>query len=139
MDQRFHQMSPRPTVYLVDDDAAVRHALAFALDLEGFIVETYDTGEALLLRDRPYAPGCLVIDERLPGVSGFETLRQLRARKVDLPAIFVTSHPKAAFREAAAHVGAPIVEKPLEGETLIAVIHRLLGSPTSAGQVGNQP
>lgn len=130
MDPRFRQTGPRPTVYLVDDDAAVRRALAFALDLEGFAVETYESGEALLSGARPQAPGCLVIDERLPGASGLDTVRQLRAREVDLPAIFVTSHPKPSFREAAARAGAPIVEKPLEGETLIAVIHRLLGSGT---------
>lgn len=123
MDQR---LEPRPTIYVVDDDAAVRCALEFALDLEGFSVETFESGEALLLRDRPPAPGCLVIDERLPGVSGLDTLRQLRARHVELPAIFVTSHPKPAFREAAALAGAPILEKPLEGETLVIAIHQLL-------------
>ena len=124
MDLRLSE--PRATVYVVDDDAAVRRALEFALDLEGFEVETFESGEALLLRDRPPAPGCLVIDERLPGVSGLDTLRQMRARHVDLPAIFVTSHPKPAFREAAALAGAPILEKPLEGETLIVAIHQLL-------------
>jgi FixJ family two-component response regulator len=124
MDQRLPQTSA--TVYVVDDDAAVRRALAFALDLEGFAVETFATGEALLLRDRPQGPGCLVIDERLPGVSGLDTLRQLRARDIDLPAILVTSHPKPSFREAAAIVGAPILEKPLEGETLIGAIHQLI-------------
>src|SRR5262245_41954449 len=118
---------PRPTVYVIDDDAAVRRALAFALDLEGFQVETFESGEAMLLRDRPCAPGCLVIDERLPGVSGSETLRQLRARQVLLPAVFVTTHPKPAFREAAARTGTLILEKPLEGETLIAAIHRVMG------------
>jgi len=118
----------RPTIYVVDDDDAVRRALAFALDLDGFGVETFESGEALLLREPPTAPGCLVLDERLPGISGLDTLRQLRARQVALPAVFVTSHPKPAFREAAARAGAPIVEKPLEGETLIGAIHRLLGS-----------
>lgn len=126
MDQRVFE--PRPTVIVVDDDAAVRRALAFALDLEGFRVETYESGEALLLRDAPVAPGCLVLDERLPGVSGLETLRQLRIRAVDLPAIFVTSHPRPAFRNAAAAAGVPILEKPLEGETLIAAIHHALGA-----------
>jgi FixJ family two-component response regulator len=135
MDPRFHQKRARPTVYLVDDDAAVRRALAFALDLEGFAVEAYESGEALLSSARPQAPGCLVLDERLPGASGLDTLRQLRARQVELPAIFITSHPKPAFRQTAARVGVPIVEKPLEGETLIAVIHRLLGSAATAGQV----
>lgn len=130
MDQRVSP--PRPTIYVVDDDEAVRRALAFALDLDGFTVETFSSGEALLLREPPTAPGCLVIDERLPGISGLDTLRQLRARHVALPAVFVTSHPKPAFREAAARCGAPIVEKPLEGETLIFAIQQILGGPGPA-------
>ena len=124
MDQRLPQTAT--TVYVVDDDSAVRRALAFALDLEGFAVETFESGEALLLRDRPQGPGCLVIDERLPGVTGLDTLRQLRARAIDLPAILVTSHPKPSFRAAAASAGVPILEKPLEGATLIDAIHELL-------------
>lgn len=123
MDQR---LPPGPIVFVVDNDPAVRRALAFALDMEGFAVESFESGEALLLRDRPLGPGCLVLDERLPGVSGLDTLRQLRARAVDLPAILVTSHPNAPFREAAARAGAPILEKPLMGETLVAAIHDLL-------------
>lgn len=125
MDQRLNPPA-RPTIYVVDDDAAVRRALAFALDLDGFAVETFESGEALLLRAPPTAPGCLVIDERLPGISGLDTLRQLRARQVALPALFVTSHPKPSFRDAAAKAGAPIVEKPLEGATLISAIQLLL-------------
>lgn len=124
MDQR--ATAPSATVYVVDDDAAVRRALAFALDLEGFAVETYESGEAVLLRVLPESPGCLVIDERLPGVSGLDTLRALRARHVALPAILVTSHPKLAFREAAAKAGAPILEKPFLSETLISEIRQLL-------------
>ena len=116
------------TVYVVDDDEAVRRALEFALDLDGFAVETFESGEALLLRDPPSPPGCLVIDERLPGISGLDTLRQLRARQIALPAVLVTSHPKPAFRDAAARAGVPILEKPLEGETLISAIHGLLDS-----------
>ena len=128
MDQRVSPTS-RPTVYVVDDDEAVRLALAFALDLDGFLVETFESGEALLLRDPPRGPGCLVIDERLPGISGLDTLRLLRARQNVLPAVLVTSHPKPAFREAAALAGAPIVEKPLEGETLISAIQEVLDGP----------
>lgn len=124
MDQR--ATAPSATVYVVDDDAAVRRALAFALDLEGFAVETYESGEAVLLRVLPESPGCLVIDERLPGVSGLDTLRALRARHVALPAILVTSHPKLAFREAAAKAGAPILEKPFLSENLISEIRQLL-------------
>lgn len=115
-----------PTVLVVDDDAAVRRALEFALDLEGLSVETFDSGEALLLREPPSGSTCLVLDERLPGISGMETLRQLRDRTIDLPAILITSHPGRALREAAAHAGVPILEKPLLGETLVAAIHDVL-------------
>ncbi|HET6970735.1 MAG TPA: response regulator [Phenylobacterium sp.] len=120
MDQRL--ANQRPVIFVVDDDAAVRRALEFSLDLEGFEVETFESGEALLLRDPPTFPGCLVIDERLPGISGLETLRQLRSRRVDLPALLVTSHPKPLFRVQASAFGAPILEKPLLGETLAAAI-----------------
>src|SRR5687768_12779507 len=123
----------RPTVFVVDDDAAVRRALAFALDLEGFEVETFESGEALLLRSPSLAADCLVLDERLPGASGLDTLRQLRTRRVDLPAILITSHPNAALRAAAAGAGAPILEKPLLGDALITAIHEALGAtPPSA-------
>ena len=124
MDQRLPQTPT--TVYIVDDDSAVRRALTFAQDLAGFEVEAFATGEALLDRDDPEGGGCLVLDERLPGVSGLDTLRLLRARNIDLPAILVTSHPRPAFREAAAVAGIPILEKPLEGETLVRAIHQLL-------------
>lgn len=113
----------RPKVYVVDDDLAVREALAFTLDLEGFSVETLESGEALLLRDLPRQDACIVIDERLPGVSGLEALRQLRARGVNLPAFLMTGTPRASIRQAAAGVHAPILEKPLQGETLVAAIY----------------
>lgn len=122
-----------PVVFVVDDDPAVRRALAFALDLEGFTVETFESGEALLLRERPMAPGCLVLDERLPGAYGLDTLRQLRARGVDLPAILMTSHPNAPLRAAAAQAGAPILEKPLMGDTLVAAIRRVVAPAFNPG------
>jgi FixJ family two-component response regulator len=125
------QVSPTAaTVFIVDDDDAVRRALAFALELAGFTVETFESGEALLLRAPPLAPGCLVIDERLPGVSGVDTLRQLRARHVELPAMLITSHPKPGLRSQAAEIQAPILEKPLQAQTLIDAIRDALAAAT---------
>jgi FixJ family two-component response regulator len=118
--------SGRPFVFLVDDDPAVRQSLAFTLDLEGFAVTTFASGEALLQALPITGPGCLILDERLPGASGLSTLRQLRARGVDLPAILVTSHPNAILRDAAARAGVPIIEKPLMDEALAAAIRDLL-------------
>ncbi|MDZ4373164.1 MAG: response regulator [Phenylobacterium sp.] len=116
----------RHVVIVVDDDAAVRRALAFTLDLEGFQVETFESGEALLLQSLESPIDCVVIDERLPGVAGIEALRQFRARRPTTPTILVTSHPKPMLRAAAAEAGIPILEKPLTGETLVAAIREAI-------------
>lgn len=107
-----------PTVYIVDDDEAVRIALGFALEMQGFNACTCESGEALLLQQLPDSRACIVVDQRLPGISGLDALRQLRARAVKLPAVIVTSNPKPELRLAAAALGVPIMEKPLLGDTL---------------------
>lgn len=118
---------PRPHVLLVDDDAALRMSLEFSLDLEGFEVTAMESGEALLLiDDLPLKGACLVLDQNLPGVTGVETLRQLRARGVTLPALLITSHPPPGVRDAAKASGARIVEKPLLGDALTAHIFQAI-------------
>ncbi len=124
MDQcRLHD---RPLVFVVDDDLAVRRSLEFALDLEGFEVETYESGEALLLRESPDTTACLVLDERLPGITGLGAIAQLRQRGVTHPAILITTHPGPTLRDAAARAGVPILEKPVLGDTLVAAINAAL-------------
>lgn len=118
---------PRPHVLLVDDDSALRMSLEFSLDLEGFEVTALESGEALLLiADLPVKGACLVLDQNLPGVTGVETLRQLRARGVTLPALLITSHPPPGVRDAAQASGARIVEKPLLGDALTAHIFQAI-------------
>ena len=116
----------RPLVVIVDDDPAVRGSLTFSLELDGFDVEAFESGEALLLRELPLRPTCIVLDQKLPGISGLEALRQLRARHVESPAILITSHPHRDLVEAAAEAGVSIVEKPLLGDALLRDIHRAL-------------
>lgn len=118
--------SPRPTILLVDDDAALRVALKFSLELEGFAVETFESGEALLLRGVPAGPTCLVLDYKLGGIDGLETLQQLRARGFDTPAVIVTGHLNPAVRQAIATAGATIVYKPLMGDALVGEIRAAL-------------
>lgn len=118
-------LSP-PLVVIVDDDAAVRAALEFTLELEGFDVVSCSSGEALLLRDLPTRHACLLIDERLPGITGLDALHQLRDRHVTLPAILMTSHPSASVRAAAKAAGVPILEKPLLGDALTVAIRQAL-------------
>lgn len=119
-------LNQRPLIVLVDDDPAVRGALTFSLELDGFDVDAMPSGEDLLQRQFAPRQTCLVIDQKLPGISGLEALAQLRARDVDAPAILITSHPQAALRDAAAAAGVSIVEKPLLGDSLLGDIRRVL-------------
>jgi two-component system response regulator FixJ len=111
-----------PTVVLVDDDTALRTALTFMLELDGFTVEALSSGEALLECTLPAAPACLVLDYNLEGMSGLEALTRLRARDVSLPALLITSHPTASLRSTAAALDATIVEKPLLTDSLVSGI-----------------
>lgn len=119
-------LSDRPLVVIADDDAALCAALEFSLEAEGYAVETCGSGEALLLKDLPLARACLVIDERLPGVTGLDALAQLRRRGVRLPAFVITSNPGPVTRANADALGAPIVEKPLLGDALLDRIRSVL-------------
>jgi FixJ family two-component response regulator len=120
--------SPHPVVVVVDDDIALRTALAFSLELEGFSVDARGSGEELLNRPLPAGASCLVLDERLPGIGGLETLRALRWRGVELPAVLITTNPRAALRAAARGAGVPIVEKPLVGDALVESIRAALAA-----------
>jgi two-component system response regulator FixJ len=118
--------SVKPVVVIVDDDPAVRNALAFSLQAEGFLVRSYASGMELL-EDSPNAEaGCLVIDYQLPGMNGLDLLAELRRRHGAAPPLLITTHPSAAVRERAAATGAALVEKPLLGDALFQEIHAVL-------------
>ena len=108
-----------PLVMVVDDDAAVRGSLKFSLELEGFMVRTFGSGAELLHADDFGACKCLVIDQRMPGITGMELIAKLRDQKILTPAILIISHPSAALSARAATAGIPIVEKPLLNNTLV--------------------
>jgi Response regulator len=116
----------RPLVVVADADAALCDALKFSLEAEGFDVATCADGEDLLRRSLPAHGACLVVDDRLPNVSGLDALGQLRRRGVTLPAVMITTHPGEAVRKGAKAVAAPIVEKPLLGDVLLEHIRAAL-------------
>lgn len=99
---------------LVDDDPALLNALSFAFELEGYDVRGFADAESLL-KDPETSRGsvCLVLDQKLPGMSGLALLAELRAQHVAAPAILITSNPPAAVRREARAAGVEIVEKPL--------------------------
>ncbi|CAN5674865.1 hypothetical protein BH10PSE5_BH10PSE5_07460 [soil metagenome] len=96
------------------------------LELDGFVVTALESGEALLAAALPPPPVCLVLDQNMGGLTGLEALAALRAKNHRLPALLITSHPRASIRDAAAALGAVIVEKPLLGDSLSAAINAAL-------------
>jgi two-component system, LuxR family, response regulator FixJ len=130
--RRFPEL-PQATVLIIDDDPAMRNSLKFALEVEGFAVRAYPTG-ADLLADREETPevGCLVIDYKLPEMNGLDLLFELRKRKIDLPAILITTHPNPAVRNRAAMAGVPLVEKPLLNDMLFQGIRAALDGAAPA-------
>jgi two-component system, LuxR family, response regulator FixJ len=118
-------MSPElETVLVVDDDAAVRAALKFALEVEGFQVRVYDGAAALLADGNLPARACLVIDYRMPDVDGLELVDLLRARQVALPAILISGRVNRQLRIRAERSGViRVLEKPLSDAALVESIH----------------
>jgi two-component system, LuxR family, response regulator FixJ len=117
--------SAHPRVAVVDDDPAVCNSLKFALELEGFVVRTYN-GAHDLFDDRHFdACDCFVIDQRMPGMTGLELIAKLRDLKLQIPVILLISHPNPAVMTLAAGADVPIVEKPLLGNALVDKIRAL--------------
>jgi two-component system, LuxR family, response regulator FixJ len=113
---------PRPAVIVVEDDAAVRHSLKFALEMDGFAVWLYADASELLAEPNLPTYGCLLIDYYLPDLDGLELLGRLRSRGVALPAFLVTGHPSLALRRRVGQAGIRLVEKPLLGDGLADMI-----------------
>jgi two-component system, LuxR family, response regulator FixJ len=118
------------TVVVVDDDAAVRAALKFALEVEGFHVQLYDGPQAVLAAANLPKRGCLVIDYRMPTIDGIELVAELRRRNVTLPAILISARVTRALRDLAARSGLTcVLEKPLTDAALVENIRGALASP----------
>ena len=117
------------TVAIIEDDFAVRNALAFALQTDGLSVRVYGCAEDLLKDGFIAEIDCLVVDYKLPNMNGLDLLKELRRRGIDAPAILIATEPSPAVRAAAALMGASIVEKPLLTEELYDLIALELRRP----------
>jgi len=111
-------------VALVDDDAALRHALAFALEAAGFSVQAFADAETALAADWSQWR-CLLLDQRLPRLSGLGLLAQLQGAGFQAPVIVITTHPSQDTLARARAAGAEVLEKPLLDDELLRRVRQL--------------
>jgi two-component system, LuxR family, response regulator FixJ len=117
----------RPTIFIVDDDSAVRDALKLLLRSVGQAVETYGSAPEFLDTYSPDRPGCLVLDIRMPGMSGLELQQKLNERHSILPIIFITGHGDVPMAVEAMQAGAvDFIQKPFRDQDLIDRINQAL-------------
>ena len=117
-----NEAQPPTTVFVVDDDSAVRHSLKFSLELEGFAVRLYADGRELLNDPHLPASGCLVVDQVMPGMSGLDVVDALRLRGSSNPAVLITSDANRKIRQRATAASVAVIEKPFFGNALVDAI-----------------
>ena len=115
------------TVYIIDDQQAVRDALAEMLRLFGYSVESFPSADDFLQKISAAPTGCIVADVRMPGIDGIELVRELTRRRVALPVVLISGHADVPMAVAAIKAGAEdFIEKPIDDAHLLAAINRCL-------------
>src|ERR1700674_1411192 len=116
-----------PTVFVIDDDAAVRASIQGLLKSASLRSESFGTAEEFLRGERPGGPSCLVLDVSLPGVNGLDFQRQLADAGIQIPIIFVTGHGDIPMTVKAMKSGAvEFLTKPFRDQDLLNAIHQAL-------------
>jgi len=119
--------SPSPIVFVVDDDASIREALGSLIESAGLSVETFASAQEFLRHKRPQTPACLVLDVRLPGLSGLELQRKLAPASKRIPIIFITGHGDIPMSVQAMKAGAvEFLPKPFNDDQLLAAIEQAI-------------
>jgi RNA polymerase sigma factor (sigma-70 family) len=116
-------MTGTPVVFVVDDDPSVRSSLKFLIGSEGLQVESFDSADTFLQRKPPDAPSCLVLDVRLRGASGLDFQRELAARNIHIPIVFITGHGDIPMTVKAMKAGAiEFLTKPFRDQDLLDAV-----------------
>lgn len=117
-------MDSHPLIHVVDDEASLRRALVFLLESAGWQVAAYESAEAFLSAwTEPAAPGCLILDIRMPMMSGLELQRILKERAILIPVIFLTGHADVSIAVQAMKQGAcELIEKPFKDQNLLDAV-----------------
>ena len=126
----------KPVVFVIDDDSSVRAALDSLIRSIQLNVQTFGTTEEFLYFKRPDAPGCVVLDVRLPGLSGLDFQREMVKLNIDLPVIFITGHGDVPMSVRAIKAGAiEFLIKPFRDQDLIDAIYTGIERNRSQRQV----
>ena len=125
--------SERPVIFVIDDDVSVREALRNLLRSVGFQVKTCDTARQFLAQGRPEAPSCVVLDVRLPGLSGLDLQDELAQAEIDIPIIFITGHGDIPMSVRAMKAGAvEFLTKPFRDQDLLDAVQEAVARDSAA-------
>jgi RNA polymerase sigma factor (sigma-70 family) len=117
----------KATVFVVDDDQAMRNSLKWLIESVGVAVESFASADEFLANYEQGRPGCLVLDVRMPGMSGLELQEYLTSRNIRVPAVIITGHGDVPMAVRAMKAGAvDFIEKPFNDEALLDAIRRAL-------------
>jgi two-component system response regulator FixJ len=121
------EAAAQPVVNVIDDQDAVRNALAEMLSVLGYSVRTFASADAFLATLTGAESGCIVADVRMPGTDGIELVRELARRRSTLPVVLISGHADVPMAVAAIKAGAEdFIEKPVNDVALLAAINRSL-------------
>jgi RNA polymerase sigma factor (sigma-70 family) len=116
-----------PIVFIVDDDPAVRRAMERLIRSVGLDVESFVSAREFLQREPPGGPACIVLDIRMPGLSGLDLQEELTRAGLDLPVIFATGHGTVPMSVRAMKAGAvDFLQKPIDDQVLLDAVNRAL-------------
>jgi two-component system response regulator FixJ len=130
---------PKATVFIVDDDPAVRQGLGALLEVNDYACEAFESGEHFLARAAPQPPGCVLLDVRMPGMSGLELQRELKRRGIELPVVIITGHGDIPMAVAALKAGAAdFLEKPFDSDALLAAVEQCVSRAPPRGDTADE-
>lgn len=120
-------MNKQPNVFVVDDDQAMRNSLKWLIESVGMKVETYSTADEFIQNYYPGRAGCLLLDVRMPGMSGLELQEHFLKHQINIPIIIITGHGDVPMAVRAMKSGAvDFIEKPFNDEMLLESIRNAL-------------
>ena len=125
-------MTTQPTVFVVDDDPDIRDSLSFLMGTVGLTVQTFASADEFLQAFRSDGPGCLIVDIRMPGMSGLDLLEVLVGRGELTPVLFITAHADVPMAIRAMKSGAvEFLEKPFHRQTLLDKVQQAIQLDTN--------